>query len=193
MKKKLLLLVNFYLLCAYSFAFCASQQSVVTKNKQPINFIGTIKKITGKTYEVDNISISGALNDIPVYKKPISQESDPQQDTEFIHLMKIKRIYRSPDHVKASLMGEQRENNIPKIRRKKSAESLAQEGVYNYNGRDYIEINITFTNNADDTYLIELSKELWCNRKDTDTHKEVSFEALESIDIQKIENSNVES
>jgi len=129
------------------------------KGEQPINFYGTLTKTDGHMYQVDNISLAGLYEDIPLYAVPSSPDRDPQLDTTRVSLHDISSI--------SQLDGKTE--------------------VYTYKNKDYIKIMVAWSQRKRDNtpFLIERNRVIFCNERiAAHPKKEVFFEVLAMLVVE---------
>jgi hypothetical protein len=147
-------LVSFVMLANFS-----SQNSVDGHQKNKINFCGTLTDIQGNTLDIDNISIAGSYDRIPVYQKPTNPDTKPDINTTRIDLQEVAAIkLPSPEPV-----------------------------ISKFKNREYIDIVIV-SNDAQRTekqYIIDLNRKILCDELNDagPIEKEISFQALGNLEI----------
>jgi hypothetical protein len=152
-------------ICFVLTANFSSQESTMAREKPKVNFYGTFTDRQAISYDIENITINGMYRHIQLYEKPADAIIKPQDDVAKIDLIDIETI------------------KLPNL------EPMIKKYPEN-NGPEYIEIIVTKNDGkkTEHTYLIELSRKLWFDKKDgSDTDKEVSFKALGSITIKGCE------
>ncbi len=154
-----------FLLCA-NFSMDQSGGEVTGGGVKPIvNFKGQITDNTEKTFQVENISISGLYKQIPVYAVPSNlkdSEYNPTVNTIRLDLAEIKKIT-----------------------------VLNPETLLTFKNRTYIVIDV-YSNNAPDTknsYLMENSKKVLCAEVNPagPIERELQFSAIREIVIDSYE------
>lgn len=150
------IVISALLLCAQ---FSSQQSSLGTPEKPAINISGTLitDGVDGNPHEVENITISGRYENIPVYEKPSSEDVNPDINTTRLDLRQISEI------------------------RPVSVEILK------FNNRDYVEIEIVSNDakKTKNTYIIERVKRVQCDEVNAagPIEKEVSFLAIKNLII----------
>ncbi len=128
--------------------------------KHHLNYQGEITDLKGKTYKVDNISISGKLRSIKMYEKPVDASHDPAEN---ITAFDLEQIY-----------------SIEPATKSKCDNS-------NYKNRSYSEIIVTLNspNKTQHHYLIESSQKIKCDEVTTagPLEKELTFNAIKKLTI----------
>jgi len=147
--------------CAFIALFCcaqfSNQSSVEHKEKPSINFYGELTDKTGRTFKIENILISGRYKQIPVYYEPSKGEkNDPKNHIDKIDLREIKKI------------------TVPESAPKK------------YKKRKYIDIIITHKDGSSDTYIVEVSRQLFGDRplESGPIEKVIKLKEIKSLTIE---------
>jgi hypothetical protein len=140
----------------------SSRQSSEIREKPAINFKGTITRQHDETiYPVENITISGLYQKIPVYTLPDNKDIDPAEDITFIDLNEINQIYPTKPN--------------------------PHDGIHSFKNRDYIEITIAWKDSKKSTenFIIEISRKIFCDRINEagPLEKELSFASLKNLTI----------
>lgn len=150
---KIGLVVITFLLCAN---FGTDDTSVAGREKPRINFYGKLTDTSSKTYNVENITISGMYKQIPFYQKPAQKETDPHINITRLDFSEIHSI-RVPQ---------------PNM-------------ILVFNNHQYIEVEITSKDpqKTKDTYIIEKSKRVICDQVNNagPIEKELSFQAVDIL------------
>ena len=148
-------------LCLFSIFMLAnfsSETSVDGRQKNKINFCGTLTDIQGNVTNVDNISISGSYKRIPVYQKPTS-DVKPDINTTFLDLEEVAAL------------------KLP------SPEPIFSK----FKNREYIDITVVYNDaqRTEKTYIIEISRKILCDEQNDagPIEKEISFQALGTLTI----------
>jgi len=143
-----------------SFIFLAQlsmQDSVPGREKPRMNFYGTIVDQAGNKYDAENITISGAYNQIIMYQQPPSVDMTPS------HRVRID-------------LAEESEIQIPKMVK-----------PLQYKGRNYIELVLISNDKkkTKNTYIIEQSRKLYFDEPFESGPKEheTSFAEIDRIII----------
>ena len=138
------------------------QQSSTRREKQRVNFYGELQDSYGNTFNVDNISIAGDVDNIKVYEKPLDADADPANNTDTVNLEQFSEI-RPVDT-------ENPKNNVVR-----------------YASTDYVSLVFTYKNleKKEHTYLIKNSHKLFCTKVNGGelADKEVAFEAVKKLTI----------
>lgn len=144
-------------ICVVSFTLLAnfsSETSVDGRQKNKINFCGTLTDIQGNTIDVDNISISGSYERIPVYQKPSNPDTKPDINTTRIDLKEIAEL------------------KLP------STEPV----ISKFKNREYIDIVVVYNDpqRTEKNYIIDLNRKILCDETNEagPIEKEISFQAL---------------
>lgn len=129
--------------------------------KHHLNYYGEITDLKGKSFEVDNISISGKLRSIKMYEKPVDASRDPAEN---ITAFDLEQIYAIE----------------PALKSKCDAPS-------HYKNKQYTEIIVTL-NSPDKTqhhYLIDASQKIKCDEITGagPLEKELTFNAIKKLTI----------
>lgn len=136
--------------------FGSNDDSIAGKDKPKINFYGKLTDSSGKTYSVENITISGMYKQIPLYQKPADKNTDPTNNITRIDFAEVYSI------------------RVP-----------FPDTVLTYNSRQYIELEVTSADlkRTKDTYIIEASKRLVCDQVNTagPIEKDLSFKAVDTL------------
>lgn len=127
----------------------------------PLNIYGTLTTAQDKTYNVENISLSGQYKNIPFYAKPEYNFVDPSVNITRIDLADI-----------ASL-------SIP---------ANLEKAIHKFKHREYIEVTVNFKQEkrAPEHFIVERRKKIFCYEKvekGPSNKKEVSLEALKNLTI----------
>ncbi len=151
-----------YTLCLMSIVTLAnfsSESSVEGRQKNKINFCGTLTDIQGNTFNVENISISGSYDRIPVYQKPKNPDTKPDVNTTRLDLKEVAVI------------------KLP------SAEPV----ISKFKNREYIDIIVVSNDKkrTESNYIIELNRKIMCDEVNDagPIEKEISFQALGKLEI----------
>lgn len=136
--------------------FGNNDESITGREKPKINFYGKLTDTSGKTYSVENITISGMYKQVPLYQKPTDKHKDPTVNITRIDFAEIYSI------------------RVP-----------FPETILTYNNRQYIELEITSADlkHTKDTYIIEKTKRLICDQINTagPIEKDLAFEAVDIL------------
>lgn len=131
--------------------------TVAGGEKPSINFRGKLQDTNGDTYEVENITISGMYKQIPMYKKPNTVTLKPTDNITKIDLSEISLI------------------------------TVPNKEILTFDGRDYIELEITYKNikSQKERFIIEKHKRIWCDQINgaDPIEKDLAFTAIESLSI----------
>lgn len=154
--------MSYKLLWAASILLCAnfsSETSTTGRQKNKINFCGTLTDSQGNTINIENISISGMWERIPVYQKPKSPDVKPDINTTRIDLQEVAQIkLPSPEPI-----------------------------ISKFKNREYIDIVVIYNDDKRTAkpYIVELSKKILCDEINEagPIEKEVSFQALGTLTI----------
>lgn len=142
----------------------SSQQSTQGREKPKLNIYGSIKDQNENNYDVQYITISGLYEQIPFYAVPKKMTIRPDTNITYLDLNEI-------DSIKVIT-----ENDNPKIKK--------------FNGREYIEIEITLRDpqHTKTNYVIEKSRKIFSDAISNvgQIDKEMSFEALDTLTIKGI-------
>ncbi len=140
--------------------FSTQEPAGEPKEQQKINFYGILVDTNHEKYRVENISIAGAYENIELYKKPLTPEGNPPDHTDIIDLIDVA-IIRRPT-------------------------TTEEPHTYTFNKREYIEIEVVFTDGTEHRYIIEKSKKILCNELSNGEFikKKIAFEALAYLKIQ---------
>lgn len=128
--------------------------------KHHLNYKGEITDLKGKTYNVDNISISGKLRSIKMYERPVDVSRDPAEN---ITAFDLEQIYSIEPAQKAKCDNP------------------------HYKNKQYTEIIVTL-NSSDrkqQHYLIESSQKIKCDEITGagPLEKELTFNAIKRLTI----------
>ncbi|MGC2310077.1 MAG: hypothetical protein WA432_00445 [Candidatus Babeliaceae bacterium] len=133
--------LQFYSSIVLLILFCiqAGRQSADIQEKPRINFKGQIMRANNKVYEVENITISGLYQQIPVYAVPEDQDTDPAEDTTFLDLAEIAQIFPTKMN--------------------------PREGIHTFKNKEYIEITVVWKDSkkTTDNFIIELTRKILCD------------------------------
>lgn len=147
------------LVSVFAFANFSSETSVDGRQKNKINFYGTLTDIQGNTSNVDNISIGGSYERIPVYQKPKDADTKPDINTTRLDLKEVAVI---------KLTG-------------------GEAVISKFKNREYIDITVVSndTQRTEKNYIIELTRKLLCDEINEagPIEKEISFQALGTLNI----------
>lgn len=160
MKQNFLIAIFFSSIAIIFFAqFSGQNSSTPSCIKPAINVSGILHDSSDQSYSVENITISGRYNDIPVYQKPKIATVNPDVNTTRIDLREVSEI------------------------------RLASQEILKFNNRDYIEIEIFSKDarRTKNTYIIDRNKRLQCDEINEagPIEKELSFLAVKSLEIKK--------
>ncbi len=125
--------LSIFLLCFNGS--CDNEGSVKSKYKPEVNFYGSVTDIDDKSYNVEDITISGQFKDIHVYPKPNDPRKFSTDNYEKLDLAEVKEIRPMRAH------------------------------TLEHNGVQYIEIQVTRTDGGTDIYMIPKSSYVEANRK----------------------------
>lgn len=155
------------------FLFNGGFQSTGGKEEPRINFYGTITA-QGSKDSAENILISGLYEQIKFYAIPKSTTAQPTHNVTFIRLDDIKKITQP-----TPLPGE-------------------TSSIKTFDGRDYIEVSLTFEGNKTENYLVERSRKIYYdvpfkNETIEPLHKEIAIEALTELKINGYKQKNRQS
>lgn len=138
--------------------FGSKDTSIAGRAKPAINFYGTLEDTNGRTYKVENITVSYEYKQIQCYAKPKDTKTDPTINISRIDLSEVAAI------------------SVPR-----------PNDILTYNGREYIEILITSKDKerTQETYIIEKSKRVICDQINTagPIEKDLSFQGIVKITI----------
>lgn len=139
----------------------SSQEDGQTPNAvHATNFFGIITPLQGDPIKVENISISGLFENIPVYAIPANVDTDPSVNTTRLRLTEITSLNTVFDP-----------NGKPKL--------------LVFKGRDYIEIAVQFKDKTIKHYIIERSRQIFCYESfDALPKREFSFEGIKKLLIE---------
>jgi hypothetical protein len=161
-RKKFMIRSIFWYVNLFLILLCCTQlskQSTDVREKPRINFKGEIIRPNNKVYEVENITISGLYQQIPLYAVPENKMSDPSEDTTFIELSEISELY--------------------------PAKANAREALHTFKDRDYIEITVVWKDSKKTTenYIIEATRKILCDTisEAGPIERELSFFALKKL------------
>ncbi len=139
--------------------------SVAGGEKPTINFKGKLQDTNGDTYLVENITISGLYKQIPMYKKPNKITLKPTDNITRIDLSEISLI------------------------------SVPEKTAVMFDGRDYIELEITFRDptKTKERFIIEKHKRIWCDQVNAagPIEKDLAFNAIETVTIESYKMSEL--
>lgn len=140
--------------------FTSEQKETSTNDYHAINIWGKITTVQNQTYDVENISISGAYEDIWFYAKPTKKNVDPSTNRTPINLVDIKLI-------------------MPIISPDKSPVA------YVYKNREYIEIELEWKlSKKRDKFIIERDKRVNCYESvKPKQKKDIALEAVAKLEI----------
>lgn len=160
MKHKFLRNIFFCSIAFVFFAQFSGQNSSTSASEKPaINVSGTLTDSSDQTYSVENITISGRYEDIPVYQKPKSPEVNPDINTTKIDLREISEI------------------------------RLVSPTILKFNNRDYIEIEVISNDSkkTKNAYIVDRTKRLQCDEVNEagPIEKELSFLAVKNLEIKR--------
>jgi len=144
------------------FFMCAQfsqNASTDVREKPKINIMGQVCDTSSNCFDVENITISGMWKQIPVYSKPRKNNLSPEANTTRLDLDEIKEI-RVPNQDDAPL-------------------------TYKFKNREYIEIEVILHDGTKNSYIIDRSRKVYCDRTTGagPQEKELSFEAIEKLII----------
>lgn len=152
-------------MAALAAIFCvlanfSGQDEMQTPNAvHSTNFFGIVIPLQGDPIKVENISISGLFDTIPVYAIPLNTDTDPAVNTTRLRLSDITSI--------TTVFVEGK----PK--------------VLNFKGRDYVEINVEFKDKTINTYIIERSRQIFCYESfDALPKREFSLEGIKKLIVE---------
>lgn len=145
--------------------FSSQSESPTNKDLHSINIWGKVTTIQDEAYDIENISLSGQYEDITVYAKPISKNTDPSNNKTPLNLIDIRTLK-------------------PIIEQGKSPVA------YVYKNREYIEISIDWKQKRsskrakEQRFIIERDKRLICYvTAEPKQKKDIALEAISKLEI----------
>jgi len=148
--------------------------------KQPVNFSGTITTHQGQEFIVDNISVYGKYEKIPVIDKPVNH-AEPVMNTESKQLEIKLDANPNVDFSKTSLdLNEIKEMSVP---------SPSTIWIYQKKERhqklEFIEIEVTTKSDTKTSYLLEAKTPIYCDAVDSagPQEKTVPLSAVKTLII----------
>lgn len=163
--KRLIIFCTLIILTFLVANFSSQTECPINKDLHAINIWGKVTTEQGETYDIENISLSGQYEDIMVYAKPLSKNTDPSNNRTPINLIDIKTL-------------------IPIIEKDKSPVA------YVYKNKEYIEIAIELKQKKSakkvnqQKYIIERDKRLMCYViSETKQKKDIALEVISKLEI----------
>lgn len=139
--------------------FSSQDDTSSTRPTHALQFFGTIATANGETIKVENISISGLIEGIPVYAIPVAPDVDPATNTTRLRLADTGTITTTYEQNKAI--------------------------IRTFRGREYVEIQVEFKDKTVKPYIIERSRQIFCYESfDMRPKREFSFEAVKKCIIE---------
>lgn len=159
---KIVICLGYIIVCA-NFSM---QESTDISDKQPYDIYGELIDRKGRRFHFNNLSISGAVANIPFYEKPACETDNPELNQASLDLIDIYEI-------KPVAQGD-------------GAGCMIQE-VSTFNRRHYVELLVTRADSqrTQQTYLLEDTKKIFCHQVEssTVTKRQISFRAIQKITI----------
>jgi hypothetical protein len=161
MFKRLLLGCCAILICAQF----SNQKSTSAREKPATNVFGTLVDTSGHQTKLENISVNGLVDRIPVYKMPPKKAdgtyNSPENNKLLLDLRKVTQISSLIDPNQASAQ------------------------AVTINNREYVPIVVVFNDKTKQDYIIEKRRRLTAD--DTSgggSEREVSFQAVRTLNLE---------
>lgn len=167
-----------------------SEQSGGAWKKQTTNFYGVLTTQSKTVMKVDNITIGGKINKIPVYEKPTIES---QQNTTVINKEKSEE---SDMYVEVKLLADPTKNLVVTyldLNEISQIKTINQQNLWTYSRKkysrqEYVEIVVTPLEEGDQEkyFLIDARTVIYCDgiSKSGPEEKKVPIQALACLDIQ---------